>query len=268
MNTATAEGISLTVKKRRAFSAVPDDILTDKSLSERARVLLAWLVGRPDNWVIKVSHVRALFRLSERQWSKARGELEVAGYYRQERHRKEDGTIRWQNEVWDTPMSYHPHKNAWMDKPSDGSPLGGKRGDIPTVNKNMSSKHMSSKPPPRRDAAPSLEWLACIDLELALERDAGRTIRSVSGLRRTILARYEANGGPDAAVIEELAKREEQRRQAELREAELARRTEEADRKAKAAIREAKAAIPPAPSSSLDERLARLNAARTARANT
>ncbi len=134
---------SLTVRKRRAWSSVPDDILTDARMSERARLLLAWMIGRRDGWEIRVSHVQSLFRLSETQWRAARRELEAAGYYRQARGRHPDGKVKWIREVLDMPISRHPPKKGGMVKPldglpPDGLPAGDQRGDI-AVNRN---KHL------------------------------------------------------------------------------------------------------------------------------
>lgn len=126
---------SLTVRKKRPYSSVPDDILTDERLSERARLILAWMIGRPEGWELRVGHVQSLFRLSEKQWGAARRELEAAGYYRQVRGHLPNGHVTWTREVWDSQMNDHPPKKAGMVKPSDGSPPDGRpsdgqRGDI------------------------------------------------------------------------------------------------------------------------------------------
>lgn len=55
--------------KRRAFSVVPDDILADARLSWRARVLLAWMLGRSENFDLRIHHIRKVFRISEQQWA-------------------------------------------------------------------------------------------------------------------------------------------------------------------------------------------------------
>ena len=138
---AQDEGPTIRISKRRPFSAVPDDVLTDHRLGDRAARLLAWLVGRPDGWDIRVAPLRRLFRLSEPQWRSARRELEAAGYFIQRRLFGLDGKIRWEHEVND--VGIPSDENGGMDpspsKPSDGLPSDGNNRDI-AVNRINHSK--------------------------------------------------------------------------------------------------------------------------------
>ncbi|CAM3628240.1 hypothetical protein [Halomonas casei] len=104
--------------KRRAFSVVPDDILADARLSWRARVLLAWMLGRSENFDLRIHHIRKVFRISEQQWVKARKEMQAVGYFHQERIRGEKGRLRWVNCVTETPEPPSPQKPP-NGKPSD-----------------------------------------------------------------------------------------------------------------------------------------------------
>jgi len=120
------------LKKRRAFSSVPDDILIDMKLSDRAARILGWLVGRPPDWIFFVKNIRLTFRLSEEQWKKVRRELEAAGYFTQERIRNEaTGKIEWENTVSDEakPQKPSPSKPS-PGRPLDGQPEDGKQGGI------------------------------------------------------------------------------------------------------------------------------------------
>lgn len=106
------------VRKKRAYSAVPDDILTNKSLSVSARLVLAYMIGRPDGWVIHVSQVCSAIGIGTGgQWRRVRNELENAGFFIQTRTRGADGKIKWHHEVTDIPTI--------LSKPTDGEPIDG-----------------------------------------------------------------------------------------------------------------------------------------------
>lgn len=106
------------VRKKRAWSAVPDDILTNKSLSVSARLVLAYMIGRPDGWVIHVSQVCSAIGIGTGgQWRRVRNELENVGFFIQTRTRGADGKIKWHHEVTDVPTI--------LSKPTDGEPIDG-----------------------------------------------------------------------------------------------------------------------------------------------
>lgn len=132
---------TIQIIKKRPFSAVPDDILTNKALSVEARLALAYLIGRPENWVIYVWQVQQAVGLSEARWARVRKELVAAGYFSQKRLQNENGRWVWQNTITDT--STIPSKSMDgetiplkpMDgSPMDGSPMDGKQGDITEEN--------------------------------------------------------------------------------------------------------------------------------------
>lgn len=138
---------AITTRKRRAFSAVPDDILGDQRLSMPARLVLAYLVGRPPDWETHVWQVCRFFQLSEARWSRIRRELEAAGYFRQRRLQDQSGRWVWLHEVFDEPQvegegvgaetSIPPKvgdgsipRKPMDGQPIHGGPVHGKQGDI------------------------------------------------------------------------------------------------------------------------------------------
>ncbi|MBK7014032.1 MAG: hypothetical protein IPH39_00300 [Sulfuritalea sp.] len=108
---------SITVRKRRTWSAVPDDVLEHPRLSLRARAVLGWMLGRADGWVIQVEHMLRVLRMTEYVWASVRSELQEAGYYRQTRVRQANGTITWIKDVLDPPEQPSPREPG-MVKPS------------------------------------------------------------------------------------------------------------------------------------------------------
>lgn len=66
------------------WGQVPDAVLEDTSLSPAARLVVAWVVGRPANWTITIDGprgVKASLGLTRSQWSRVSAELRGAGLY-------------------------------------------------------------------------------------------------------------------------------------------------------------------------------------------
>lgn len=96
---------SIEIKKKRAFSSVPDDILTDTQMSIAARLVLAYLVGRPDGWTVHVWQVCAVLGIGASRWVGVRKELTASGYLQQQRKKTKAGRWEWQHIVSDTPFT-------------------------------------------------------------------------------------------------------------------------------------------------------------------
>ncbi|NQV48056.1 MAG: hypothetical protein HQ504_09775 [Rhodospirillaceae bacterium] len=134
------------IRKRRPFSAIPDDILQDTRMRTETRLVLGWLIGCPDGWEVRVKHVQHILGLSRDRWSKSRKEMEQCGYLQQVRKKNGDGTFRWEHFVTDTP---NVPKDTIAGKSSDGEPSAGKPGHItPSIQQQESNTPLN---PPRGD---------------------------------------------------------------------------------------------------------------------
>jgi len=118
------------IRKRRPFSAIPDDILQDIRMRTETRLVLGWLIGRPDGWEGRVKYVQHILGLSRDRWSKSRQERERYGYLQQIRKQRPDGTFQWEHAVTDTPSV--PALTI-AGKSSDGKTSDEKSGDITTT---------------------------------------------------------------------------------------------------------------------------------------
>ena len=67
---------SLRLEKRQPFSVVPDYILEDKRMRPETRLVLAWLIGRPNDWKIQLSYMMFRLGLSRDRWNRARREMQ------------------------------------------------------------------------------------------------------------------------------------------------------------------------------------------------
>jgi len=163
------------VTKRRSFSAIPDDILEDVRMRPETRLVLGWLIGRPDGWEVRVGHVRRTLGLTERRWAKARNEMEECGYLQQIQRRDKRGKFIWEHIVSDSPTTSIP------PKPRDGKTMDGKPGRITT-----SPEHQESNTPLNPPAA-----ISCSCIEKARERFPGYDIEALEREWRSWLAGKE-----------------------------------------------------------------------------
>lgn len=210
----------IAIKKRHSYSSVPDAVLENLSLSFTARITLAWLLGRPPGWEVRVGHLRRVLGLSDKTWPRARDELATAGFYRQERTTGRSNKFVWRHWVTDAPLYESnpadpiPPKGgdgATPPRGRDGGGMDAEQGDIPPrVNQDINHHQPGGGVPQGWEEAAALE----IELE-----GKQREIKNLPGLKRAILNRYRAEGGPGAAVLGLLATRREATRQASARQA-------------------------------------------------
>ncbi|CAN3983415.1 hypothetical protein [Kitasatospora purpeofusca] len=120
----------------RNFTVLPNAVLQYRRLSYTARGLLADLLSRPDGWREDGRHMADSSPQGRGAIRKALKELTDAGYYRVEKIRMPDGTIRTETHVYDTPWS----------SPDATRPAPGGAG----------TGHTDSPPPKNRRKEPSL----------------------------------------------------------------------------------------------------------------
>ncbi|AUY50571.1 hypothetical protein [Streptomyces sp. CB01881] len=112
----------------RNFTVLPNGLLQDRRLSYTARGLLADLLSRPDGWREDGRHMADPSPQGRGAIRKALKELTEAGYYRVEKIRMPDGTIRTETHVYDTPQLAVPG----VTRPVSGEATTG-RADVPLV---------------------------------------------------------------------------------------------------------------------------------------
>jgi hypothetical protein len=203
---------SITVRKRRTWSAVPDDVLEHPRLSLRARAVLGWMLGRADGWVIQVEHMLRVLRMTEYVWASVRSELQAAGYYRQTRVRQPNGTITWEKVALYPPEPPSPREpgmvktirgSARHGSAARGSAMHGSLGDIPPgVNQNEipPPPTSSNEPAPKVISKPTDSMVAVELLDELVEaafwksRQSGKTICNLNGWRATVRKRIQEKG--------------------------------------------------------------------------
>lgn len=188
--------------KGRAWSPVPDDILEDTRMSLKARAVMAWIVGRPSNWILYIRQMQRKLGMTETMWKSVRCELETAGYYKQERVRRTDGKIYWEKSITDasapSPQS-PPMAKTIGGEPSRGFATGGEVGDIPPIqNQKYLPPPPTSSRKPRSKASTPQQVVEDIDelVEAAYWQamKADKAIKNPSAWRAIVRKRIQENG--------------------------------------------------------------------------
>lgn len=141
---------SITVRRsERPWSDVDNRVFADKRLSLSARLVLAWLLGRSENYVVKIGWLHYFLGLTDKTWPRIRRELEAVGYYQSIRFRDASGKIQWDHTVTDAPLegvSLERERGRAIAQPSP--PNGGM--DTSTIPPSLPNGGMASTIPPKR----------------------------------------------------------------------------------------------------------------------
>lgn len=133
------------VKRSQPFSVVPNDILKNSALSFAARVTMAYMVGRPDNWKFYVRHVCKTLGIGAAQWKSVRKELVKAGYMRHARSKDAQGRFAWSLEVSDVPVFNQTTDSSPIDgRATDGGAIDGEEPPIEVINEFNDCKNNKS----------------------------------------------------------------------------------------------------------------------------
>ncbi|MFI9365848.1 hypothetical protein ACIG5E_33075 [Kitasatospora sp. NPDC053057] len=108
----------------RHFTVLPNSVLQFRRLSYTARGLLADLLSRPDGWREDGRHMADTSTQGRGAVRKALKELTDAGFYRTEKVRMPDGTVRTEAHVYDAPQPTSPSTT----RPVPGEPTTGRAG--------------------------------------------------------------------------------------------------------------------------------------------
>lgn len=89
------------VKKDARYFVASNEPFYDKELSWEAKGVMAYLLSKPDNWVVRTRDLIRQGPAGEYKVTRILSELKKAGYIRRERYRKEDGTFEWETVVYE-----------------------------------------------------------------------------------------------------------------------------------------------------------------------
>lgn len=119
---------TVTLRRRHAFSVVPDAILTHPRLSHASVRALAWALGRPDGWELRIGYWCEQCHLTDKSWPSVKKQLMSEGFLRQWKTRGERGVFVWHQEITDDPLfssTIPPFGRDGSGMHADGSNAGG-----------------------------------------------------------------------------------------------------------------------------------------------
>ncbi|WP_153116906.1 hypothetical protein [Rhodocyclus tenuis] len=216
-------GGTIRVHRRQSWSSVPDAVLEAVGMSFGARLVLAWLLGRPTDWEIRIGHMCRVLGLTEKTWPRIRDELRAAGFFESERTRRKEGEgmgrFEWRNAVTDAPLYAIPPKrgngSTIPPKSMDGKRMDAGGGDYQKV---VDQPVLTTTTNPLGGGGS--RWDEQIAAAVWAEGRAGRQIKNRGGFAATLRKRLDAAGPTDddlvqladyRAALAADARREEQR---------------------------------------------------------
>ena len=136
------------------YTMIHQDVLENAELSWEARGMLAYLLGKPDNWTVRFTD---LVRQSPAGPTKTRrifNELQKAGHIKRERTSTAHGHFDWTSTIYEVPVK-QDDKPTICRKPIDGKPTYGKPTDITSIDLPSTDSLVSTQENRRPPAQPS-----------------------------------------------------------------------------------------------------------------
>jgi hypothetical protein len=108
-------------KKTDNFTVLPNIVLTDERISIAARWCLAYLLSKPDDWVVQITDIQKVAGVGrDKAYSMVR-ELIEAGWIRRDEHRDEAGSYR-KHEYVVSEWAENPANDPLPEKPDTAKP--------------------------------------------------------------------------------------------------------------------------------------------------
>lgn len=90
------------IDKTNNYSVISNEFLRDKSLSYKAKGIMAYLLSLPDDWIIHINHLVAESKDGEDSFRSGLKELIKAGYVERYPIKDKGKFIRWEFEVYES----------------------------------------------------------------------------------------------------------------------------------------------------------------------
>lgn len=96
---------TIRVEKNANYSVVSNVPLNDERLSWEARGVIAYLLSKPNNWIIRINDLVRKSPAGEHIIRRVLKELETAGYIERKRHNDKQGKFYWEQTIYETPKT-------------------------------------------------------------------------------------------------------------------------------------------------------------------
>jgi len=140
-----ATPVIIRVVKRNRFTTISNVPLNDNRLSWETRGLLAWLLSKPDAWIVNREAIIRHGRAGRDKVTRMLSELAANGYFIRTRRRDREGQFRWDSVIYEEPIRQHDVGQALGSASGDSSenPLVGN----PEPDRPASVEPSTAKPP-------------------------------------------------------------------------------------------------------------------------
>ncbi len=91
-------------KRSESFTIISNAVLANESISFRAKGVLVYLLGKPDDWQVSERHLATVGNDGVTAIRAALKELELAGYIQRRRKQGPNGRFEWESVVFDEPQ--------------------------------------------------------------------------------------------------------------------------------------------------------------------
>jgi hypothetical protein len=119
-----------TVKDREnPYVMINKNVLNDARLDYRARGVLSYLLSKPDNWKTNIKEIASNSPEGEDSIKSALNDLKRLGYYKKYPIKEKGKIVRWESEIYETPIEVNCEKYSDNRETHEKSSLG----DLPLV---------------------------------------------------------------------------------------------------------------------------------------
>jgi len=129
---------TIRVKKDKGYFVASNKPFNNKDLSWEARGVLAYLLSKPNNWVVRNKDLYRQSKAGRYKVDRILGELKDNGYLERTIYKKADGTFEWESTIHETPITIARLSN-------DGLPNVGKPRDIGVPTDSISTESLINK---------------------------------------------------------------------------------------------------------------------------
>ena len=91
-------------KRSESFTIISNAVLANDNISFRAKGVLVYLLGKPDDWQVSERHLATVGNDGVTAIRAALKELELAGYIQRRRKQGPNGRFEWESVVFDEPQ--------------------------------------------------------------------------------------------------------------------------------------------------------------------
>lgn len=134
--------------RKERFTSISNDLLSDTSISFKAKGLLCYLVSRPPNWNVNVNHLSSTFNVGKDGIYSTLNELIERGYVKRKMTRNDQGRVdSVEYHVYEEPLRAFP----CVDNPDKENPDNNNNRVLVNTEDNNGGENSPNKKPEKKE---------------------------------------------------------------------------------------------------------------------